>query len=113
MSDPIGPSGGRTANPAGNADERLHQLASNLEGVFVGQLFKAMRAGVPNGGMLEASTGQDTFTSMLDDRLAELAAQRLQHGMGDALYRQLSRRLAPADPTSAIGSVPLPKAPHE
>jgi Rod binding domain-containing protein len=67
-------------------------MSRALEGVFLAQLFQALRATVPESG-LGTAPGTDVFTAMLDERLAELAAQRLRGGMGDALYRQLSRRL--------------------
>jgi len=55
------------------------------------QLFQAMRATVPDSG--DAGGGQAMFTSMLDDELAARAADRMHRGLGEALYRQLSRRL--------------------
>ena len=76
--------------------DRLRTLSSQLEAVFIGQLFQAMRASVPRDGPTEAGAGEEMFTSMLDDRLAGEAARRMQHGIGEALYRQLSRGL-PAD----------------
>jgi flagellar protein FlgJ len=73
--------------------EKLRALSGQLEAVFINQLFQAMRATVPEDGPTEAAAGQEMFTSMLDDRLAGEAAQRMQHGIGEALYRQLSRGL--------------------
>jgi flagellar protein FlgJ len=84
---------------------RLRTAAHQLEGVFLSQLFKAMRNTVPNTGSGAGSEGRELFTSMLDDTLAERAAGRMTHGLGEALYRQLSRRLeqvehqVPADTT--------------
>jgi Rod binding domain-containing protein len=71
---------------------RLRELSHALEGVFLAQMFQAMRAAVPQGEA-ETAPGQDIFTALLDERLAALAAERLRGGMGEALYRQLSRRL--------------------
>jgi Rod binding domain-containing protein len=68
-----------------------------LEGVFLSQLFKAMRDTVPAGESGPGSEGRELFTTMLDDTLAEQAAQRMTHGLGEALYRQLSRRLDQAE----------------
>jgi Rod binding domain-containing protein len=93
-----------TGAPVPDPRAQLRTLARSLEGVFLAQMFQAMRAAVPQG---EAPTapGQDLVTALLDERLAELAAQRLRGGMGDALYRQLSRRL------DATGT-PEPGHPH-
>lgn len=89
---PVGPagSGGPALDPA---HARLREAAHQLEGVFVNELLKAMRATVPDDGIISQDPGQETFTGMLDQRIAELYAGRSQHGLGEALYRQLSRRL--------------------
>jgi flagellar protein FlgJ len=83
----------------------LRRAAHELESVFLGQLFQAMRATVPKSGLLEASPGQEIFTSMLDDQVAVEAARRMQRGLGEVLYRQLARRL-PADTASSEGATP-------
>jgi Rod binding domain-containing protein len=61
--------------------------------VFLNQLFQAMRATVPHEGIVEESGGQDLFDSMLDQKLSEVSAERSTRGLGEALYRQLSRHL--------------------
>ena len=92
VSGPGGPQGpGDEAMSA--AQERLRNAAHDLEGVFVSHLFKAMRATVPQDGILPADSGQDTFTEMFDDKIAEMSAHRSNRGLGEALYRELSRRL--------------------
>ena len=40
------------------------------------------------------------FTSLLDERLADVAAERMKTGLGEALYRQLARQL-PSEETPA------------
>ena len=74
--------------------EDLRRISHELEGLFIRQLIQAMRATIPEGGLGEQSAGQEVFTSLLDEQLASLAAQRMQKGIGEALYRQLSQRLA-------------------
>ena len=100
MSEPIksGESSGRplAAGPAAQAAgqaAKLRKAAHDLEGVFVNELFKAMRETVPQDGILSEDPGRDLFTGMMDERLAESYAERSQGGLGEALYRQLSRRL--------------------
>jgi flagellar protein FlgJ len=77
---------------------QLRKMAHELEGVFLNQLFKAMRASVPQDGVTEANPGEELFTSLLDERLASLAAERMKGGLGEALYRQMARRLPPEEP---------------
>ena len=83
---------GVTAAPANN-NARLRQLANELESVFLNQLFQAMRQSVPDGGMGETSPGEEMFTAMLDEQLAREAAVNWERGLGEELYKQLSRRL--------------------
>jgi flagellar protein FlgJ len=81
--------------------EELRKAAHDLEGVFVNELFKAMRETVPQNGFLSEDPGQELFTGMLDERLAQTYAERARSGLGEALYHQLSRRLP--DPGAARG----------
>jgi flagellar protein FlgJ len=76
-----------------NESEELRRISRELEGVFLRQLLQAMRATIPEGGFCESSTGREVFNSLLDEQLASLAAQRMQKGIGEALYRQLCRSL--------------------
>jgi Rod binding domain-containing protein len=71
----------------------LKHLAQQLEGVFLNQLFQAMRASVPQEGMFAKGEGEEMFTSMLDQTLAQEAARHMESRLSDALYKQLVRRL--------------------
>jgi peptidoglycan hydrolase FlgJ len=73
----------------GSQEEKLRKVARDLEGVFVAELFKAMRETVPEGGVVSGGMGEEMFTSMMDQHLAPLTAEGWQGGIGDALYRQL------------------------
>ena len=79
-----------------NDHAQLRKLAKDLESVFLNQLFQAMRASVPDSGLIESSSGQDMFTAMMDEHLAREAAYRLDSKLSEALYRQLSRHLVDA-----------------
>jgi Rod binding domain-containing protein len=82
----------KSAQAKRSADEaKLRKAAHQLEGVFLSHLFQAMRETVPQ--VSDGGQGQEMFTSMLDDELATRAADQLHRGLGEALYRQLSRRL--------------------
>jgi flagellar protein FlgJ len=87
-------------NPSDDA-ARLRKAAAEVEGVFMQQLFKAMRETVPADGLFDGGSGESMFTEMLDAQVADAAASRQKHGLGEALYRQLSRALAlPAEPVA-------------
>ena len=93
-----GPTPAHVPGEPANARDKLRKAAHDLEGVFVNELFKAMRATVPQEGILSQDPGQETFTGMLDERLAATYAEHSRNGLGEALYRQLSRRLPDAGP---------------
>ncbi|MEX0912424.1 MAG: rod-binding protein [Gemmatimonadota bacterium] len=89
--DPIGAAGAPLSN---GQDEKLRRAAKDLEGVFVAELFKAMRQTVPQDGITDGGMGEEMFTEMLDQHLAPLTSEGWQRGIGDALYRQLRGAIA-------------------
>lgn len=95
MTAPIAP---RSIQPAdGTEAARLWRAAHDLEGVFISQLFQAMRQTVSrDDGILSTGPESDMFSSMLDEVLGQLAARRYGDGLGEVLYRQLSRQSSDA-----------------
>jgi peptidoglycan hydrolase FlgJ len=88
----IGPVTG--AKPA-DAHAQLREASRALEAVFLTQLLQAMRESIPDGGVTERSAGEQMFTTMLDEKIAQAGAGRNGRGISEALYRQLSRLLPP------------------
>jgi flagellar protein FlgJ len=68
-------------------DAQLRAATNALEGTFYQELFKAMRESVPESGLLDGGSGEDAFTAMLDQHLADVQATRSDRGIGQALYR--------------------------
>jgi len=103
MSGAPGIGGPRAIGAAPPSDEhvRLRQLAHQLEGVFLNQLMQAMRASVPHDGLLGDAPGEQMFTQLMDERISAQAADRMERGLGEALYRQLVKGLPPAAGTEA------------
>ena len=95
MIDPMN-GGAGVGGPGGRNGEhdRLRSVAHQFEGIFVAQLFREMRATIPED---EAVPGQDMYTGLMDDALAGQAAERSAHGLGEALYRQLAARFNGTD----------------
>jgi flagellar protein FlgJ len=102
---PTGAPAPGSASPSPEA--RLKKTALQLEGVFVQRLFAAMRDTVPDDGLLSQSSAEGTFTSLLDEKLAEKVPEQWagEHSLAQALYRQLRQRLPSAAPDST-GSEP-------
>lgn len=92
------------AQPIGSAlpdrDQRLKKVVEQLQGVFVEQLFKAMRETVPTDGVTDGGPGEAMFSGMMDQHLADQLPSQWERGIGDALYRQLRPQLAPASGTN-------------
>lgn len=76
----------------------LRGTAVQLEGVFIQQLCQAMRATVPDEGLAGGGSGEQMFTGLLDEHLAQGAAHRVGGALADALVRQLRGQLAAAGP---------------
>ena len=102
-----GPAPVQPFHPAGapGDDAKLKKTAFQLEGLFVERLFAAMRATVPQDGLVAQGSGEDTFTGMLDEKIAEQVPKQWngEHSLAQALYHQLRQRLTPAAaaPTSS------------
>lgn len=94
----MGASVGAPSARGRTADElALKKSADAMEGLFVQQLFQAMRASVPTDGLLERGAGEDMFGSMLDQHIAENVAQQ-DNGPRDlstSLFESLRERLGP------------------
>ena len=79
-------------------DADLRKVAGQLQGVFVQQLFKAMRETVPQGeGFVSGGAGEEIFTSLMDEHLAAETPKHWEGGLGEALYRQLRSLALPSD----------------
>lgn len=117
--DPItGPGNNAPLTPAQQAAlKKLHDAATQLEGVFVGMLFKAMDETVPDDGIFgKASNADQTWQQMLDEKRADAIAQTGQLGLAKMIENQLRAQVI-ADPskvpgvTSAVADPPpLPTA---
>jgi flagellar protein FlgJ len=95
-----------STHPDPDAHARLRHAAQQLEGVFLLQMLQAMRAAAPAVGLTGAGPGEELFTGLLDEHMAQAAAARSTHGLADALYRQLARRLPPENPTPSPTETP-------
>lgn len=84
-------------HPPADPRARLREATATLEGVFLQQLFQAMRATIPEGSGEARSEGEKMFTGMLDEQLSQLTAARSSRGIGEAIYRQLSSHLPPPE----------------
>jgi Rod binding domain-containing protein len=86
-----------------SALKKLHEAATQLEGVFVGMLFKAMHENAPEESLTgKVTNAEQTWNDMLDEKRADAMAQTGQLGIAKMIENQLrasvigSTRSAPA-----------------
>ncbi|MBI3791548.1 MAG: rod-binding protein [Gemmatimonadetes bacterium] len=90
---PLGATRTETARPGAKASPAaLLETAKQLEGLFVRQLYQAMRATVPEDGALPAGAAADTFQQLMDEQVADRTPQQWQHGLAEAITREFTRR---------------------
>ncbi|GAB4165824.1 MAG: hypothetical protein Tsb0017_07980 [Geothermobacteraceae bacterium] len=91
ISADLGPAGGtQKAN-----QNQLKKACQEFEALFVQNMFKQMRASVPDSGLLEAAAGRDIYRDMVDVEVARQAATGQNSlGIAEALYRQLAPKQA-------------------
>ena len=98
------------AQPNLTADEqRLRAVTKQLEGVFVQQLFKAMRETVPKDGLSDGGAGEEIFTGMMDEKIATHVPEHWDRGIGESLYRQLRAALASPKPDAVATHAEAPR----
>jgi Rod binding domain-containing protein len=74
----------------------LAQSAQQLEGLFVRQLFAAMRETIPQDGALSDGAGEAMFTAMMHEHLADLAPARWDNGIGAQIASEFRAPSAPS-----------------
>lgn len=86
---------GRITDP----EARLKIATGLLGASFYQEMFKAMRSTVPEGGLVDVGMGEDVFSTLLDQHLAEASASRDDRGIGRALYRHFAEAYLTAQTT--------------
>jgi peptidoglycan hydrolase FlgJ len=92
------PATAAATQPATADEQRLRAATKQLEGVFVQQLFKAMRETVPKDGFTDGGAGEDIFTGLMDEKIATTVPEHWDRGIGESLYRQLRAALTVPKP---------------
>jgi flagellar protein FlgJ len=90
-------------DPQAKAIARLTKTAKQFEGVFVQQLFKAMRDTVPQDGLTSGGAGEDMFTGILDQNLSDKLPQQWKHGPAEAMVAHFRAQV-----TAQADSSPTP-----
>ncbi|NLT94385.1 MAG: flagellar biosynthesis protein FlgJ [Clostridia bacterium] len=72
---------------------KLMEACQQFESIFIHQMISQMRATIPEGGLLEKSTGEEIFQDMLDQQYAENISKAGGIGLAKILYDQLAPRI--------------------
>ena len=76
-----------------NDEKELKKACQEFEGILLDMMYKQMKATVPKSDLIPSDIGNDIFQSMLDEKLVEEASTSNSFGLGDILYKQLSKKL--------------------
>jgi len=68
----------------------LRESSRQFETLFVGEMFKAMRKSLPDGGLFEKDMSTEMYTEMLDMETAKEATRGKGLGIAEAMYHQLA-----------------------
>ena len=72
--------------------KRLHEAATQFEGVFLDMVFSAMRDTVPKEDVFGKQSGaEQTFQTMLDEQRSQQMAQSGSFGIAKVLEEQLKQ----------------------
>lgn len=71
---------------------RAEALAGQLESAFFGMMIKAMRATVPEGGLLGKGLGGQNYVEMLDQQLSQMGGMPRDPRFHAALVRQILQK---------------------
>jgi Rod binding domain-containing protein len=94
----LGPSTGEKLDKT-HAD--LKKAAQGFESYFVDQMLKEMRKSIPKDELLgDSDHQQEIFQDMSDQAVADSVSKSGSFGIGDMLYKELSKSLPPNNPAA-------------
>jgi len=82
-----------TVSSADGKAQRLAKACADFEAIFVEQLFKTMRASVPESELLDGGRAEEIYTAMLDQQIAqEMALGQGSLGLAHQMRCKLEER---------------------
>ena len=85
-------------------DQKLRKVCRDMESMFMNMLLTSMRETVPEGGLIEKSSGEKIMQSMLDQELSKNMAKAGGIGIADMLHRQLAAKTYQDTAKAAAGN---------
>jgi len=74
-------------------EKKLRQACSDLEAIFVSMVFKQMRNTIQKSELTGSSFAEDMYQDMLYEKYAEEISKGKGLGLGEMLYKQLSKSM--------------------
>ena len=72
------------------SEKNIEKVARDFESVFINKLFESMRKAIPKSGLFDSSA-MDMFQSMTDQEMSKKMSERKGMGIGEMVYKDLSR----------------------
>lgn len=74
-----------------NDKKKLKEVCQDFESVFMGIIYKEMRATIQKSDLIPESNATKIFESMLDDEIVKKASKAGGIGLGDMLYNHMKQ----------------------
>ncbi len=74
-------------------DNRLEKACADFEGLFLNMMLQTMRKTIPEGGVFGKSHQSDMYDALFLQEVSTKLAKERGLGIGDALYRQVRRKI--------------------
>ena len=78
-------------------EKELKEACQNFEALFLNMIFKSMRNTIQKSELMGESFATNMYEDMLYEKFSEEAAKDRGIGIGDMLYKQLSKNLERGD----------------
>ena len=89
-----------------DSEKDMEKVARDFESVFVNKLFESMRKGVPKSGLLDSSA-MKMYQSMMDQEMAKLMSVGKGMGIGEMVYKDLSRLDKASEDEQPSSKIPM------
>ena len=89
-----------------DSEKDMEKVARDFESVFVNKLFESMRKGVPKSGLLDSSA-MKMYRSLMDQEMAKLMSERKGMGIGEMVYKDLSRLDKVSESEKTFSKIPM------
>jgi flagellar protein FlgJ len=77
------------ANRSVSQDSKIDSACTEMESLFIQNMFKEMRASIPKGGLTSGGKAEEMFTDMLDAELAKTFSASGGIGLSSMVRKQL------------------------